>query len=108
MQSRVWGMINLLGRMIFRCYFIKSVGALFKRDLMEVFVEFFENGVIYKWVNATFLVLFPKKSNVKELTDDRSISLVGSLYKVIANVLSIRLREVIATVVLNSECFCNG
>lgn len=64
--------------------------------------EFFESGVVCKGVNATFLVLLPKKSETKELLDYRPISLVGSLYKIIAKVLSIRLRGVIENVVLNS------
>lgn len=45
----------------------------------------------------------PKKSEAKEMSDFRPISLVGSLYKIIAKVLSICLRGVIESVVLNSQ-----
>ncbi|RVW48007.1 Transcription initiation factor TFIID subunit 12 [Vitis vinifera] len=37
-----------------------------------------------KSMNATFLVLAPKKEDAKDLKDFRSISLVGSLYKLLA------------------------
>lgn len=70
---------------------------------MKVFAEFFERGVIGKRINATFLVLLPKKSEGKEMSDFRPIILVDSLYKIIANVLSIRLRGVIEFVVLNAQ-----
>ena len=41
-------------------------------------------------MNATFLVLAPKKEDAKDLKDFRSISLVGSLYKLLAKVLANR------------------
>lgn len=70
---------------------------------MKVFAVFFKRRVISKGVNAFFLVFLLKKSVAKEMLDFMPISLVGSLYKIIAKVLSIRLRGTIESMVLNSQ-----
>ena len=51
---------------------------------MAVFHSFHEDGGFERSLNATFLVLIPKKYNVKEVKDFRPISLVGGVYKIIA------------------------
>lgn len=38
-----------------------------------------------KSLNATFLVLLPRKGEAKDSKDFKPISLVGSLYKLLAN-----------------------
>ena len=54
-------------------------------------------------LNATFLVLIPKKGNVEDIKDYRPISLLGGLYKILAKVLANRLRRVIDKVVSPSQ-----
>ncbi|KAJ9680549.1 hypothetical protein PVL29_019768 [Vitis rotundifolia] len=66
-----------------------------KEDLMRVFSEFHTNGVINQSTNATFIAMVPKKSQTLKISDYRPISLVTSLYKIIAKVLSGRLRKVL-------------
>ena len=61
---------------------------------MRMFKEFFETGEFVKNLNTTFLVLVPKKGGAEELKDFRPISLVGSLYKLIAKVFANRLKRV--------------
>ena len=65
-----------------------------KEDIMRMFKEFLEIGEFVKNLNTTFMVLVPKKGGVEELKDFRPISLVGSLYKLIAKVLANRLKRV--------------
>ena len=62
---------------------------------MRVFAEFHRSGIINQSTNASFIVLLPKKSLTKRISDFRPISLITSLYKIIAKVLSGRLREVL-------------
>ena len=62
---------------------------------MRVFAEFHRSGVINQSTNASFIVLLPKKSTTKKISDFRPISLITSLYKIIAKVLSGRLRGVL-------------
>ncbi|RVW44240.1 Transposon TX1 uncharacterized 149 kDa protein [Vitis vinifera] len=63
-----------------------------KEDLVRVFDEFHRSGIINQSTNASFIVLLPKKSMAKKLSDYRPISLITSLYKIIAKVLAGRLR----------------
>ena len=51
---------------------------------MNVFQEFHSIGIINRSTNATFVCLVPKKSQTLKIFDFRSISLVTSLYKIIA------------------------
>ncbi|KAL6343073.1 hypothetical protein AAG906_017885 [Vitis piasezkii] len=59
-----------------------------KEDLVRVFAEFHRSGIINQSTNASFIVLLPKKSLTKKISDFRPISLITSLYKIIAKVLS--------------------
>ena len=63
-----------------------------KEDLVRVFAEFHNSGIINQNTNASFIVLLPKKSQSKKISDFKPISLITCLYKVIAKVLSGRLR----------------
>ena len=70
---------------------------------MRFFANFFQHGRFVKSLNATFLVLVPKKRGAKELKDFRPISLVSSLYKLLAKVLANMLRKVVGKVVSCSQ-----
>ncbi|RVW26859.1 Transposon TX1 uncharacterized 149 kDa protein [Vitis vinifera] len=65
-----------------------------KEDLVRVFAEFHSSGIINQSTNASFIVLLPKKSQTEDFRF-RPISLITCLYKVIAKVLSGRLRGVL-------------
>jgi hypothetical protein len=54
-------------------------------------------------LNATFIALIPKVDSPQRLNDFRPISLVGSLYKILAKVLANRLRLVIGSVISESQ-----
>ncbi|RVW37191.1 Mitochondrial carrier protein MTM1 [Vitis vinifera] len=56
--------------------------------------DFHEQGRFVKSLNASFLVLIPKKGRAEDLKDYKPISLVGSLYKLLAKVLANRLKKV--------------
>lgn len=75
-----------------------------KSDLLKVFFEFFERGVVNGCTNATFICLIPKKSESIKIKDFRPISLVTSLYKILAKVLSNRLREVMSDTIAGNQC----
>ncbi|RVW19678.1 Structural maintenance of chromosomes protein 3, partial [Vitis vinifera] len=74
-----------------------------KEDLMRVFFEFHTKGVINRSTNATFIAMVPKKSQTFKISDYRPISLVTSLYKIIAKVLSGRLRKVLHETIFGSQ-----
>ena len=70
---------------------------------MNFFEEFYEDGCFVRSVNATFLVLIPKREDVKDLRDLRPISLVRGLYKWLAKVLANRLKLVLNKVISNAQ-----
>lgn len=51
--------------------------------------EFQVNASLPKGITASFLVLIPKKDHQQSLFEYRPISLIGSLYKIIAKLLTL-------------------
>ena len=74
---------------------------------MDLFGEFYEQGLCERSLNATFMVLIPKKGRAKV----RPISLMGSLYKLLEKVLAQRLKKVVGGLgggggLYFSKCLC--
>ena len=59
-----------------------------EKDILAVFEEFFQHCKFEKSFNATFIALIPKKNDASNIKDFRPISLVGSVYKILAKVLA--------------------
>ena len=74
-----------------------------KDDLVRVFAEFHNSGIINQNTNASFIVLLPKKSQSKKISDFRPISLITCLYKVITKFLSGRLRGVLQETIHSTQ-----
>ncbi|PNX68012.1 cysteine-rich receptor-like protein kinase, partial [Trifolium pratense] len=83
--------------------FIKDFWAEMQGDVMRFISDFHRNGRLTKGLNATFIALIPKVDSPQRLNDFRPISLVGSLYKILAKVLANRLRLVMGSVVSASQ-----
>ena len=74
-----------------------------KRDVLAVFEEFYQHSKFEKSLNAIFIALIPKKNGVSNIRDFRPISLVGSVYKILAKVLANRLKEVLDQLISESQ-----
>ena len=74
-----------------------------KEETMEMLKEFFVNGIFTKSLNTTFLVLIPEKGGVEDLKDSRLLSLLGSLYKLLAKVLANHLKKVVGLIVSEAQ-----
>ncbi|MDV3193946.1 MAG: reverse transcriptase domain-containing protein [Sweet potato little leaf phytoplasma] len=70
--------------------------------ILLIYQEFFENDIVNKRTNETYICLIPKKKNASKVRDFRSISLVASLYKIIAKVLADRLKDILPSTI--SDC----
>jgi hypothetical protein len=79
--------------------FFKDFWEDLKGDVLRFVSEFHRNGRLMKGLNSTFIALIPKVDSPQRLNDYMPISLVGSLYKVLAN----RLRVVIGSVISESQ-----
>ena len=71
--------------------------------LIFFFADFHSQCIFEKCLNATFLCLIPKKVNAINIKDFRPISLVGSLYKLLAKVLAHRLCGVLDKLISTSQ-----
>lgn len=78
----------------FNLGFIKKMWGVVGEDFIKMIVDFFENGTLPKAVNTTWVTLIPKIGGAKELKDFRPISMVGCIYKIIAKILAIRIKNV--------------
>ena len=74
-----------------------------ERDVIAVFEEFYQHSKFEKSLNATFIALIPKKNGASNIHDFRPISLVGSVYKILAKVLANRLKEVLDQLISESQ-----
>jgi len=83
--------------------FIEEFWDMLKEDVMRFLVEFHRNGKLTKGINSTFIARIPKVDNPQSLNDFRPISLVGSLYKILAKVLANRLRLIIGSVISDTQ-----
>ena len=63
--------------------------------MMTVFLEFYRHCKIDKPLNDTFIALIPKKRNVVNIKYFHPISLVKIVYKLLAKVLTNRLKMVL-------------
>jgi len=70
---------------------------------MRFIREFHRNGKLVRCINTTFIALIPKVENPQKLNDFRPISLVGSMYKILAKVLANQLRVVVGKVISETQ-----
>ncbi|GJZ47584.1 hypothetical protein Tco_0601416 [Tanacetum coccineum] len=82
---------------------IVDSGRLLKNDVYDAVKYFFTYGNIPKGCNSSFIALIPKIPDANMVKDFRPISLIGSLYKIIAKILANRLVGVLGDIVNESK-----
>jgi len=83
--------------------FIKHFWEEIKDDMFHFITEFHQNGRLAKGINYSFNALIPKVDRPQCLSNFRSISLVGCMYKVLAKLLANKLRNVIGSLIFDSQ-----
>jgi len=61
--------------------------------------DFYVNGGFPKGSNASFIILIPKVQDSQSLNQYRPISLIGSIYKIVAKLLAKRLKRVMPNII---------
>ncbi|GMI86552.1 hypothetical protein HRI_002324500 [Hibiscus trionum] len=114
-EDEVWSAIGSLdgsrapGPDGFNLKFYKKFWVHMKKEVMNFFKAFYKLKLIDKSINHTFITLIPKKSASVGIEDFKPISLVGSMYKILARVLSKRLASCISEVVEDCQfAFIHG
>lgn len=75
--------------------FYKDCWDIVKEDLVREFSELHDNGKLARGCNSSFIALIPKKVGANDLNQFHPISLIGSLYRILAKVLAEGLKMVI-------------
>lgn len=76
----------------FTACFYKSCWEIIKGDILRLFNEFHECGRLVRGSNSSFFVLIPKKEGQCGIGQFRPISLIRSMYKLVAKVLVNKIR----------------
>ena len=79
--------------------FIKQFWMLMKPDISRFIAEFHANGVFLRGSNTSFIALIPKKRYPQNLNEYRPISLIGCVYKIVAKLLTNRLKKVLPEII---------
>lgn len=75
-----------------------------EQNVLGFFKEFQDYSKMERSLNATFVALIPKKPGAKNIKDFRPISLVGSMYSLLAKVLANILTSVREVSVRRAKC----
>lgn len=75
--------------------FAQTFWKVFKGDVMVLFEKFFMDANFDHRFSESFITLIPKVKSPSSLTEFRPISLLGWIHKLVAKVLTSRLRSVI-------------
>ncbi|MCH93657.1 LINE-1 reverse transcriptase like, partial [Trifolium medium] len=93
----------------FNFSFFKNFWGVLKKEIMGLFLEFYETAILPSSFSSYFITLIPKISNPHLITDFRPISLLGSLYKLLSKVLAMRLGKVMDSIISkNQSAFIKG
>lgn len=87
----------------FNFTFLKTFWNTIKDEVCSFVNEFHVNSKLPKCVVGSFMLLIPKKEIAHKINEYRPISLVGCLYKILAKVLSKRLKRVLPKVISRTQ-----
>ncbi|GJX01982.1 RNA-directed DNA polymerase, eukaryota [Tanacetum coccineum] len=79
--------------------FFRHFWHLVDRDVCEAVRYFFKFSDLPKGCNSSFIALIPKIPDANLVKDFRPISLIGSIYKIIAKILTNRLVDVLGGII---------
>ena len=104
-QQAVWacGTDKAPGFDGFNFKFFREMWDVLKDEIYDFVLDVFVNGSSVSHLNITWVSLIPKSANPTSIEDYRPISMVGALYKIISKILSLRLKNVIAYLIDESQ-----
>ncbi|KAK3217752.1 hypothetical protein Dsin_011722 [Dipteronia sinensis] len=84
-------------------HFVKANWDDIREDFMDFLKEFHKIWAIVKDLNRSFIALIPKVGKPENMGDFRPISLIESMYKVLAKVLANGIKKVMNSVISESQ-----
>lgn len=96
-------------QMALRLNSLKNTGTTSNVRLWICSKIFFLNKIVNKSLNATYVALIPKKVHCTKVSNYQPISLTTNIYKILAKVLSERIKQVLPfTTTLQQSTFVHG
>lgn len=83
--------------------FYRAAWPWIKQDVHKLVTEFYNSGSFPKTLNATEIILIPKKAHANHVTDYRPISLTNVIYRLIAKSLANRIKEDLPNYIHHSQ-----
>ncbi|GKC76255.1 RNA-directed DNA polymerase, eukaryota, reverse transcriptase zinc-binding domain protein [Tanacetum coccineum] len=89
-QSRAMGILSTTMEFLIkkRCQLAIRGILVIESDVVDAVTSFFHHGQFPKGNNSSFITLIPKTRDANMVKDFRPISLIGSMYKIIAKILA--------------------
>ena len=87
----------------FTMAFFQKCWSVIEEDVLGFFAEGHTHCKFERSLNASFIALIPKKQNALNIQDFWPISLIGSVYKLLAKVLANRLKGVLDSLISESQ-----
>ncbi|KAK3204582.1 hypothetical protein Dsin_018628 [Dipteronia sinensis] len=87
----------------FNAHFFKITWDIVGEDFISAIQEFFRSGLLLKEVNDTILALVPKVPNPSKMEDFRPISCCNTLYKIIAKIITNRIKPCLPDIISSSQ-----
>lgn len=72
-------------------------------EILHMVSEFIKLGKLPKGINSSYMALFPKTKMPIRFFEYRPISLIHGLYKMVAKILSTRLKSVFPSVISSNQ-----
>nr|GEV42852.1 RNA-directed DNA polymerase, eukaryota, reverse transcriptase zinc-binding domain protein [Tanacetum cinerariifolium] len=107
LKQAVWdcGLEKSPGPDGFSFRFYRQFWETIEKDVFKAINHFFTHTDIPKGCNSSFIAVIPKIPDANLVKDFRPISLIGSIYKIIAKILTNRLVKVIGDIVVDAGMF---
>lgn len=83
--------------------FFKSAWSIVGEDISKDILQFFQNEMLLKQLNTTNIALIPKVDDPEYASQFRPISCCNVLYKIISNMICVRLKKVISVIVEENQ-----
>lgn len=84
-------------------YFFKNTWQIVKKYNIVAVKRFFSTGTLYKPIHCTLVSLVPKVHSPVTVKEYRPIVCCSVLYKIISKVLTMRLHDVVATIICDGQ-----
>lgn len=83
--------------------FFTAAWSIVGNDVTNAILHFFDSLQLPRIINATALALIPKCAGASKITDYRSISCCTTIYKCISKLLTMRLKQVLPTIISHNQ-----